>query len=616
MRVVVCMLWLLGLGVPPKVQGSCPSHCSCSLQVLSDGSKTRTVVCNDPDMTLPPASVPLDTSRLRLERTAIRRVPGEAFRLLGRLEQLWLPYNALSELSALMLRGLGRLHELRLPGNRLTAFPWAALRDAPQLRLLDLQANRLSGVPPEAAGFLGNLTFLDLSSNQLLRLPQELLATWTHLQTGLFLPGRQGRLVLGLQDNPWVCDCRLYDLVHFLEGWAPNMAFIGDRQRCGSPHSLAGVAVSQLKLRKCQSPELRPGVASIRNPLGSTVLLRCGAAGVPEPHMSWRRANGHPLNGTVHQEVTSDGTSWLLLGLRTVSHLDSGDYICQAKNFLGTSETRVSLVVTEPGASTEHSGSPGPLWARTGEEKEAAAYNKLVARHVPHFPKPTIPATGPPVSNTKEELTLQHLQVGAPGEHLDTQARPQEARLVRSLKVVGDTYQSITLVWKAPQAGNTTAFSVLYTVYGQRDMRQVMVQPGKTSVTIHGLSPKTKYVACICVQGLVPQKEQCIIFSTNEVVDTEGTQWLINIVVITVAAVIALPPTLLVCCGALQRRCRKCRSGGSTELGGTYITLERLGHSEDHSEQLSRHNLSEADRLLSAQSSLDSQALGSGVADK
>lgn len=159
-------------------------------------------MCSDPDMTLPPASVPPDTSRLRLERTAIRRVPAEAFRPLGRLEQLWLPYNALSELSALMLRGLRRLRELRLPGNRLAAFPWAALRDAPQLRLLDLQANRLSAVPPEAARFLGNLTFLDLSSNQLMRLPQELLATWAHLQTGPFLPGHRTRLVLGKRRHP------------------------------------------------------------------------------------------------------------------------------------------------------------------------------------------------------------------------------------------------------------------------------------------------------------------------------------------------------------------------------------------------------------------------------
>ena len=159
-------------------------------------------MCNDPDMTLPPASVPLDTSSLRLERTAIRRVPGEAFKPLGRLEQLWLPYNALCELNALMLRGLRRLRELRMPGNRLATFPWAALKDAPKLRLLDLQANRLSAVPPEAARFLGNLTFLDLSSNQLLRLPEELLATWTHLQTGPFLPGHHAKLVLGKRWHP------------------------------------------------------------------------------------------------------------------------------------------------------------------------------------------------------------------------------------------------------------------------------------------------------------------------------------------------------------------------------------------------------------------------------
>ncbi|XP_053442003.1 leucine-rich repeat, immunoglobulin-like domain and transmembrane domain-containing protein 1 [Nycticebus coucang] len=611
MRLAVGMLWLLALGWPPQARGSCPSLCSCSLHILGDGSKARTVVCNDPDMTLPPAFIPPDTSRLRLERTAIRRVPGEAFRSLGRLEQLWLPYNALGELSVLMLQGLRRLRELRLPGNHLVVFPWAALRDAPQLRLLDLQANRLSTVPPEAARFLGNLTFLDLSSNQLMRLPQELLGTWAHLKTGVFLPSHHTRLVLGLQDNHWVCDCRLYDLVHLLDGWAQNLAFIETRVRCASPRSLAGVAFNQLELRKCQSPELRPGVASVRSSLGSTILLRCGASGVPGPEMSWRRASGSPLNGTVHQEVSSDGTSWTLLGLPAVSYLDSGDYICEAKNFLGASETVISLIVTDPQTSTEHSGSPGVLWTRTGEGVEAAAYNnKLVARHVPYIPEPAVPDTRPSVPSMKEELALQHLQMGAPGEPYAGQVGPQDNRMVRSLKVVGDTYHSVSLVWKAPQAKNTTAFSVLYAVFGQRNMQRVIVQPGKTSVTIHGLMPKTKYVACVCVRGLVPRKEQCIIFSTDEVVDAEGTQRLINVVVISVAAVIALPLTLLVCCGALQRRCRKCRTRGSSEATGTYVNLERLGHSEDGLEELSRHSLSETDRLLSARSSLDSQALG------
>ena len=41
MRVVVGMLWLLALGGSPQAQGACPSQCSCSLHVLSDGSKAR-----------------------------------------------------------------------------------------------------------------------------------------------------------------------------------------------------------------------------------------------------------------------------------------------------------------------------------------------------------------------------------------------------------------------------------------------------------------------------------------------------------------------------------------------------------------------------------------------
>lgn len=312
----------------------------------------------------------------------------------------------------------------------------------------------------------------------------------------------------------------------------------------------------------------------------------------------------------MHQEVSSDGSSWSLLDLPVVSLLDSGDYICQAKNFLGASETLISLIVTEPQTSTEYSGVPGALWPRTGEGAEAAAYNKLVARHVPHIPEPVALATKPLAPSLKEELELQRFQMDVPGEFSREQAEHQEAQMVRSLKVVGDTYHSVSLVWKAPQGGNTMAFSVLYAAFGQRDMRRMTVEPGKTSVTIEGLAPKTKYVACVCVWGLVPTKEQCVIFSTDKVVDAEGTQRLINMVVISVAAIIALPPTLLVCCGALRRRCHKCRTGGSAEASGAYVNLERLGHSEDGSEELSRSSLSEADRLLSAHSSLDSQLLG------
>ncbi|XP_070258949.1 leucine-rich repeat, immunoglobulin-like domain and transmembrane domain-containing protein 1, partial [Myotis yumanensis] len=291
-----------------------------------------------------------------------------------------------------------------------------------------------------------------------------------------------------------------------------------------------------------------------------------------------------------HQQVSRDGTSWALLGLPAVSHLDAGDYICQASNFLGTSETLTSLVVTEPQASTECSRSPEAPGAGTGEGPEAAAYDRLVARRMPPTPWPA----GPSME-----------EGGTTG--------PQEARTVTALKVVGDTHQSVTLVWKAPRAGSV-ALSVLYAVLGQRTMRRVAVPPGRTRVTLRGLVPETKYVACVCARGLAPRKEQCVVFSPDEVADAEATQRLINAVVASVAAVIALPLTLLVGCGALRRRCRQCRAGRSPEATSTYFSLDGLSLSlREDSGPRPQPSLGEAEGLLSARSSSSLESATGGA---
>lgn len=41
MWVALGMLWLLALGGPHQAWSFCPSQCSCSLHILSDGSKAR-----------------------------------------------------------------------------------------------------------------------------------------------------------------------------------------------------------------------------------------------------------------------------------------------------------------------------------------------------------------------------------------------------------------------------------------------------------------------------------------------------------------------------------------------------------------------------------------------
>lgn len=121
---------------------------------------------------------PVDTSKLRIEKTAIQRIPSEAFNYLSSLEFLWMSFNTLSALNPDSFRGLFNLEELRLDGNALTAFPWESIMDMPSLRLLDLHNNQLTSLPAEATIYIKNLTYLDLSSNNLLTLPVEVLSTW------------------------------------------------------------------------------------------------------------------------------------------------------------------------------------------------------------------------------------------------------------------------------------------------------------------------------------------------------------------------------------------------------------------------------------------------------
>ncbi|XP_056386902.1 leucine-rich repeat, immunoglobulin-like domain and transmembrane domain-containing protein 1 isoform X2 [Hyla sarda] len=552
-------------------------------------------------MTLTPVNIPTDTFKLRIEKTSIRRVQGEAFHLLSNLEFLWMPYNSVLSLSVVTLRGLRKLQELRLDGNDLTSFPWESLASTPRLRLLDLHNNELSSIPKDAARYMKNITYLDLSSNKLLTLPQELIASWLNLHSASYFSIDHSTLILGLQDNPWLCDCSLYEMVHFLNFPSPSVAFIEPRLKCYSPRSLAGVQFHQVELRKCQSPVIHTSVAKLKTMIGSTVLLRCGTVGIPIPELSWRKADGNQINGSVHQEISSDGMSWSMLNLPTVNYKDSGEYICKARNNMGMAEAFISVLVTDSNTTDEpnDSGKYQSTEENIGMQKFKVSGSRVQDNELQNIN---------PNSVLKQDIKDPgNIMLSSPTK------QPETERMVRGLKVIGDTDHSVSLAWKAPLAKNVTVFSVLYAIFGEREMRRINVEPGKTKITIDGLIPKTKYIACVCVKGLVPKKEQCIIFSTDEAASAGGTQKLINVVVISVACVIAVPLTLVVCCGALKRRCKKGLGRKSKDIQDSYVTFESLATSSKakatEGEYLTRHNLDESNRLLSARSSVDSEAI-------
>ncbi|XP_051523853.1 leucine-rich repeat, immunoglobulin-like domain and transmembrane domain-containing protein 1b [Myxocyprinus asiaticus] len=637
---VFLALVLLSCVLPCPVNG-CPAQCSCFYHKLSDGSKSRSVVCNDPELTVIPNNFPLDTSKLRIEKTTISRITTETFHYLSSLEYLWMSFNSLSAVSVDAFRGLYALDELRMDGNVLTSFPWECLMDMPSLQLLDLHNNKISSIPAEATIYIKNLTYLDLSSNSLATIPAEVLSSWFSLKAPQ--ETENSKMILGLHDNPWQCDCRLFDLMQFQKFPSSSVVFIDTRLHCAEPESLSGVLFSNTELRKCQIPRVHTAVARVRSSIGNNVLLRCGTIGVPIPELSWSRADGKPMTGTVQQEVSKEGIIWSILSVPAVSYRDSGKYVCRATNFVGSADAIISLVISDTWQIDEAVAKRN-RGKKNGGIGRAAYQEKLIARYVPPASTSAAVPIIEPLNGPKATATIQIKSYSVSDDVSDVKptAKPkaaagtdnvgeleknvlsnleanasslqqgQERRVVRSVKVIGDTDHTVSLNWRAPTATNTTSFSVLYAVFGERDMRRINVGPGKNRITIEGLVPKTKYIACVCVKGLIPKKEQCVIFSTDEAASASGTQKLINVVVITVACVIAVPLTLIVCCGALKRRLQKLLGRKSKDIQDTYVTFETLSPGTKdkglEGQYLSRLNLDESNRLLSARSSVDSEA--------
>lgn len=156
----------------------------------------RSVLCNDPGLAAVPPNFPVDTAKLRIEKTSITRISSDNLHYLNNLEFLWMSFNSLNSLSADSFRGLYNLDELRLDGNAIASFPWESLSDMPNLRLLDLHNNKISVIPAEATVYIKNITYLDLSSNSLTTIPAEVLTMWLSVKP---TQDSDSKLILGEQ---------------------------------------------------------------------------------------------------------------------------------------------------------------------------------------------------------------------------------------------------------------------------------------------------------------------------------------------------------------------------------------------------------------------------------
>ncbi|XP_072313548.1 leucine-rich repeat, immunoglobulin-like domain and transmembrane domain-containing protein 3b [Eucyclogobius newberryi] len=358
------VLWVLPLWVLPLLLCSeprvdaCPPLCTCSSAQATE--EPRSVLCRDPEILTVPTNVPVNTVKLRLEKTQISRLSRAAFYNLSDLRFLWVTYSALRSVHPSSFVNLKTLRELRLGGNHLTAFPWEGLRDTPRLQILDLHNNLVSSLPAHAALFLANVTYLDLSSNRLTLLPAELLDLWFPL------PEQQQTTVqtrvLGLHDNPWLCDCQISLVTSLSVSLDSPVVLLDPALICIRSVGQGGVLLMPVWWQRCVRPSVQPAATRVVSPVGSNVILRCEATGYPTPTLSWVKAVAYtdccqqdipqdddqlPKNlQSVMQGSPRVGVRWSIISLNGLSYKDAGEYRCRARNMAGTSEAPIKLRIT------------------------------------------------------------------------------------------------------------------------------------------------------------------------------------------------------------------------------------------------------------------------------
>jgi hypothetical protein len=386
----IWVLWTAGLVVMSAAggAGACPG-------VKWKGGK-QTVECRQRGLITLPSNIDPQTQVLDLSGSNLQTLPREAFSRanLLNLQKIYLASCRIGHVDSTALRGLTNLIELDISDNLLTDVPSEALRDAVSLRELRLSSNPIQKIEQGAFDQAPGLVKLDLSDCQIETLAAgafDGLDQLSHLRLGgnrlkelrpdvvSSLPSRLHGLEL--QNNPWICDCRLRYLREWLQQHnVPSPATAA----CSLPERLSGRALIELQVDDFAcAPQVIPFPAApllaggghphlhVEASAGENATLTCRMSGVPSPEITWLWRGRPMVNGSIPGEPealpvgeTAEGAGYPSDETRTViileegkyektSYLilsparetDSGEFVCIAANPAGLARVNLTLRV-------------------------------------------------------------------------------------------------------------------------------------------------------------------------------------------------------------------------------------------------------------------------------
>ncbi|XP_018428501.1 PREDICTED: trophoblast glycoprotein-like [Nanorana parkeri] len=262
------VLRLVGLLVFLGAASSCPINCDCH-------SKTSLVQCHPSspqeipedyphwvqNLSITNSNIPIlrsstfrrngtnlhNLTTLILVNDNLQAIEARAFSDLPRLTTLDMSLNALRNLPGEAFAGLSHLRVLKLnqalgEPSLIFNLPWT--QHLRSLQTLEVSGNGLQSFPL-ALMDLENLQMVHLGNNSIQRLSEEEISV---------LRDRKIRIYMSL--NPFICDCRIRDMVY----WLHNSSQTLDAQnlRCSEPPDLNGSLVFNLKVdsMKCKNEDL------------------------------------------------------------------------------------------------------------------------------------------------------------------------------------------------------------------------------------------------------------------------------------------------------------------------------------------------------------------------